>query len=171
MQQKGFTLIELLVAISILLLLMGLGIANYISFNDRQQLIQSAEQVREAIADAQNSARSGKLRGCNRLVAYRVDILASGTVEIVPLCEGEDGDITKDPSQTFELSDSLEEVVGPGSLFTSPVKGLIFDSFDMDDGDPAGIDPFTITLENNYGTIEVEVQHTGSINIGSVEKQ
>ncbi|HQM16044.1 MAG TPA: prepilin-type N-terminal cleavage/methylation domain-containing protein, partial [Candidatus Woesebacteria bacterium] len=76
--QNGFTLVELLVAIGVLLLLLGVGIANYLDFNDRQQLVQAAQLVREAFADAQNSARTGKLGGCEALHAYRVSPFGVG---------------------------------------------------------------------------------------------
>ena len=120
MKQHGFTLIELLVAIGILLLMIGLALAGFISFNDRQKLTQAQEMVREAVANAQNSARSGQMRGCDELSYYSLNFLAE-VITMTPACVGG----TSGNPATFNLP-SGTEFESSLTLYISPVKGLIY---------------------------------------------
>jgi prepilin-type N-terminal cleavage/methylation domain-containing protein len=75
----GFTMIELLVSVSILVLLMGGGIAGFINLNDRQTLVNSGKEVQLMMRSAQKKARVGeKPTGCDRLVGYSV-VVGSGS--------------------------------------------------------------------------------------------
>ncbi len=123
-KQNGFTLIELLVSIAILLVLIAIGIINYIQFNDRQKLTQAQELVREAVADAQSSARSGKMRGCTALDSYQLAFGSNGIneIKIKPVCEAG----TANDIRVFELPTEVEfttETV----LTIAPITGSISD--------------------------------------------
>lgn len=122
MKQHGFTLVEMLVSMAILLLLISLGLVSYISFNDRQKLTQAQELVREAVAEVQNSARSGKMRGCSALDSYELS-LAGNEIITTPVCINEADDAE---SQTFQLPEGLV-FEGATTLNIAPVSGLITD--------------------------------------------
>ena len=71
--KKGFTLVEMLIAVSILLLLMGGGIAAYLNFNERQSTVNAGRDLMLLMRAAQKKARSGdKPTGCDRLQSYSV---------------------------------------------------------------------------------------------------
>lgn len=56
----GFTLIELLVVMSIIGILFGIGIAQYMNFNRRQILDQAAQELKSNLRLAQNKALAGE---------------------------------------------------------------------------------------------------------------
>ncbi len=157
MKQRGFTLIELLVAIGIILLLLGLGLVNYLSFNERQQLIQGAEQVREAIADAQNSARSGKLRGCNQLSSYRL-VVNPLNVQVQSVCIG----VGAQAAREFALPAGV--TMSGSTLYISPLRGRVYSDDDL----TTNSEPYEITLSNSRGTILITVAHSGAIQVGDI---
>jgi prepilin-type N-terminal cleavage/methylation domain-containing protein len=72
----GFTLIELLMTISIIMLLMGGGIASYLRLNNRQNLVNTGKQLELMMRAAQKKARVGdKPQGCVHLLSYEVLVL------------------------------------------------------------------------------------------------
>ncbi len=160
MNKAGFTLIELLVAVGVLLLLVGLGLANYISFNDRQALIQGAEQVREAVADAQNSARSGKLRGCDELASYQVSFSVT-TVNIQSQCALGNADAAR----VFTLPSGV--TVSGNTLYISPLNGFVFNTPNFNDSAA----PYTVSLQNNYGTVDISVTRNGAVTLDDIDKK
>lgn len=86
--QRGFTLIEMLVAITIMLLLFGIGIVSYLRFDSRQQLIQAGEELKSDLRIAQARARTGdRPDGCDRLLAYEVAFTSDQTYEVREICE------------------------------------------------------------------------------------
>ena len=172
MNRQGFTLIEVLVAVTLLSLLFVLGIVNYINFEERQRLIQAAQLVREVVVDAQNSARSGKLRGCSMLYSYRVSFVESA-ITLAPECR--EGDPAADATRTHSLPNQVqfdEEV----TLYSLALSGLIASTptgFDNDQNEtvlPAN-SPAVIEISNNQGTIMVTVQGTGAVEISDIVKQ
>lgn len=77
MKIKGFTIIELLVVISIMLVVLGGGIAAFSVFNDKQQITTAAKDLQTMLRSAQVKARSGEGAGdCTdagqKLSGYRV---------------------------------------------------------------------------------------------------
>lgn len=87
--RNGFTLIELLITISIMMVILGGGIASYINFNDRQKVTTSAREIQQLLRSAQVKARVGQTPpGCSRLAAYRVAGANGGSiVELSAVCE------------------------------------------------------------------------------------
>jgi prepilin-type N-terminal cleavage/methylation domain-containing protein len=69
---KGFTLIEVVVSISIALLVTGLIIANYNTYNDIQTLKQAALTFKNDIRFVESKASSGEKPnvGCTQIVGW-----------------------------------------------------------------------------------------------------
>jgi len=87
----GFTLIELLVVMVIVGILLGVGIAQYISFNRRQILEQTTQGLKNNLRLAQTKAMSGeKPAGCGILDGYRVKFASNDpdNYTLVAVCEG-----------------------------------------------------------------------------------
>lgn len=84
----GFTLIEMLVTITIMLLLVGGGLASYLQFDQRQGVITAADQVEVLLRSAQKKARVGdKPSGCDTLQGYSVDLTSgNGDINLVANC-------------------------------------------------------------------------------------
>ena len=94
----GFSLIELIVVVSILLLITGGGIASFITFNAKQQIINGAKELQEYLRTAQTLARVGeKPAGCDRLTGYKtMSVAATNPKEIRVLAVCDSGDVLRD---------------------------------------------------------------------------
>ena len=93
---SGFTLIEMLVVITILMLMLGWGLASYISFNEKQQLTGAAKQLQVYLRGLQKKARVGdRPGGCDRLFSYTLTIGANSNLVIME-ANCENGDYTTD---------------------------------------------------------------------------
>lgn len=83
-KNSGFTLIELLVTVSIVLLLVGGGIAGFINFNDRQQVQTTVKNVQTLMRSAQVKARAGEgASDCvapRKLRGYRITSTATAVI-------------------------------------------------------------------------------------------
>lgn len=96
----GFTLIEMLVAISIMLLMVGGGIASYVTFQERRLVITEGQELTDFIRLAQQKASVKQIPKqtsiCNqgsetkRLVGYRVTKTNATNIYIVGLCGSSD---------------------------------------------------------------------------------
>lgn len=95
MKKNGFTFLELLVSITILMLIVGGGIASYIVFNERQQLTGAAKELQAYFRSAQTRARSGDVPpGCETLTGYAVKAFSdSSLVTVRAICSN--GDIVR----------------------------------------------------------------------------
>lgn len=89
-KKAGFTLIELLVVISIVLLVTGAGIAGFINFNDRQQVLTKAKEIQALMRSAQVKARAGEGADVCRTMSpervfkgYRVALQADGAAVLL----------------------------------------------------------------------------------------
>ena len=72
-KNRGFTLIELLVVVSIIVLTIGVSVASYIDFNDRQELVAAGKTIEGALEAARVKASTGeKPDGCDSLEGYWV---------------------------------------------------------------------------------------------------
>ncbi len=85
---KGFTYVELLVAMSVMLLLFGVGFANYRDFQRRQQVESAARTVLSDLRLAQESALSGrKICPANEvLLNYSFQYVDQDTYSILEVC-------------------------------------------------------------------------------------
>ncbi len=74
MMKKGFTLIELLIVISILVLLLGMGLASFNTFNRRERLKQAGLTLKSTLRFAQTKSISvdKPSSGCTEFVGMRV---------------------------------------------------------------------------------------------------
>lgn len=82
-QQAGFTLIEILVVTTITVLMLGTGIVGYLNFNDKQRVLNTAEEVKIFFRLTQTQARNGVLpSGCTTLSSYQVSVSCSGDNDI-----------------------------------------------------------------------------------------
>ncbi len=142
MKKKGFTLIELLVSIGILIILFGLGLINYLGFQDRQKMIQARLVIKEVVADAQHSARSGRISTCSELEAYRINFSNSdgtGRLTLTAQCTGSnDGE-----SRIYDLPTGVSFSSTPVPLYAMPVTGVIDTNTDIEQSLLA---PLSVTL-------------------------
>lgn len=63
LRNSGFTLIELLVVVGIAGVILGAGIAGYVRFNERQRVIQAANNLASALKQVQKRADVGEGAG------------------------------------------------------------------------------------------------------------
>ncbi len=105
---RGFTLIEIAIAVSIMLFLVGGGIASYLTFNDRQLLLNEAKELQTFIRSAQTKARVGdRPEGCLKLERYKVTMAAgSSQIEVSAVCDN-NGTTEEFIRQTAELDNSI----------------------------------------------------------------
>jgi prepilin-type N-terminal cleavage/methylation domain-containing protein len=87
---SGFTLIELLVVVTIMMVILGAGIASYFNLSERQNLVNAGKQLQEMMRAAQKKARAGdRPTGCNHLQSYQVTVQVSSaqTVQLIAICD------------------------------------------------------------------------------------
>lgn len=84
----GFTLLELLISVTIMMLLVGLGVASFITFNERQQLTGAAKELQEFFRSAQTRARTGDVPvGCGTFSGYNVQMaIDNPSVQMYAVC-------------------------------------------------------------------------------------
>ena len=100
--QDGFTMVEMLVTVGVGLLLVGLGIAGYLGFNDRQKILSAAREIETIFQTGANKARSGDLGGCTQLEAYRLTFVTATdpvTANLASVC----ADTTVTVTKTYTL--------------------------------------------------------------------
>lgn len=99
--ERGFTLLELLVSVTIMMLIVGGGIASYITFNERQQLAAAAKELQGYFRSAQSRARANEVPdGCTSLQGYSVQVNQDDS-EVRLVAECASGDIER---ATYVLS-------------------------------------------------------------------
>lgn len=144
--QIGFTLIEMLISTGIMIMLLGGGIAAFITFNDRQTVLNAAKEVQVHLRSAQIKARaSERPEACDSLEAYAVRMGANSNVLIVSaVCAN--GEHVR---STTELHPSVSNT----NAFDLQFLGL-----------HGGVNnPATITLTNGSRTYTVVVTQGGEI--------
>lgn len=82
---SGFTLIEMLITITISLLIISIGVANYLDFNARQKILGAAKELEVLIQSAQAKARGGDLADCDKLDSYQISLNLSANPVAVAL--------------------------------------------------------------------------------------
>jgi hypothetical protein len=104
---------------------------NYFNFRDQQKIKQAQNTVKEAVIDAQNGARSGRLRGCTHLGFYEISF-NSNELKLKPYCT--ETNLDGSPIYGDELTYQLPEGVtfpSPPTLYAQAINGLIDDDTDI----------------------------------------
>lgn len=86
--KSGFTLLELLISVTIMMLLVGMGVASFITFNERQQLTGAAKELQEFFRSAQTRSRTGDIpAGCGAFSGYNVQMaIDNPSVQMYAVC-------------------------------------------------------------------------------------
>ncbi|MBU0576472.1 prepilin-type N-terminal cleavage/methylation domain-containing protein [Patescibacteria group bacterium] len=88
---SGFTLVETMVVAVIILLIVGGGIASFVNFNDKQQVVNSVKEIQGHLRMAQTLSRVGETpSGCGKLYGYivrSVDIGPDKQIKLIADCE------------------------------------------------------------------------------------
>jgi len=160
--KRGFTLIEMLVVISIMLLMVGLGIANYIDFNDRQTVLTATDELKTHLRTAQTKALAGDLGGCAQLEGYQASSVGSDPVviKVTALCnDGGTGTIT-----SYDLPAGVS--VSPFSIIFPVLADPICLDGNCDEPNPTSMN---ITISSNGLTYEFSIGEGGEITKGGLE--
>lgn len=156
--KAGFTLIELIVVAAIIVTLTGLGIAGYNSFNQKQILKQSAEEVKSNLRDAQNRALSGEkvYPDCdNRVLNYWVFTITSATeYKIEGSC-----DSSTFGSKSFTLPNGLTFTTTGINIYFKPLAHGTTNSTTV---------TITLSQSSSGNTISLTVSPSGEITIGDI---
>lgn len=171
----GFTLIEMLVVIAIIVLLVGGGIAGFLTFKDKQTILDSVKQLKTYIQLAQSYAQSGELpdTGCiGYLDTYSLRFDSADSLGctannlcLVAICIDPVGGVTQATRNEQPLPDGV-------TVSALPNYGLDLD-FDFRilaggvclDGDctAAGPSNSTITVGYNGASYEIIIQEGGEV--------
>lgn len=161
---NGFTLIEMLVAISIMLLMLGGGIASYIRFQERRIVITQGQELMDFIRLAQQKAAVREVPPasavCNqtdpnrRLVGYRArKASGSTTVNIYALCGS-----SIPGSQNSSVS--YTHII-PSGITISPTSLWQYDFYTLQE--TPSVSPSSITLSSSGETYTITVTAAGGI--------
>lgn len=102
----------MLVTVGIGLLLIGLGVAGYVGFNDRQKVINSARELETIFQAAQVKTQAGDLGDCLELAEYQVTFTTSSDpiiVTLTPIC----ADSSSGTAKTYELGEGVTLNLNP----------------------------------------------------------
>jgi prepilin-type N-terminal cleavage/methylation domain-containing protein len=145
----GFTLIELLVVVAIMVVVFGVTIASFNSFNRQERLKQTALNFKTALRFAQTRASSGDkpTSGCTTFVGMRVLFTASSYVIRHVCSEG--------------LVGASETTTLPSGITFSPVPSTI--TFQALTGSTSLSAAQTITFTNSTKLYDVSVSVNGGI--------
>ena len=118
---EGFTLIEMIIAVVIMMLLLGLTLVGYASYNDKQKVKQAALTLKSDLRMARTNATSGKKpQSCSvtdTFKGYKVSFLSS-SYTIVPQCSS--GDVVGE-SVTVNLPITVTFFPVPSSFVYYPL--------------------------------------------------
>ncbi len=152
----GFTLIELLVVVGIVSSVFLFGVVAYRDFSRRQQLSETARQVRQDLLLAQQRALSGEKSVCqnpqtNSLVGYMV-VFSSTSYQVVADCFTGQDPLVKD----VKLGGLVSKTGGSSSVtFKILAQGT------TDVGDQSIVLTHSLTSK----TATVTISKTGSVSI------
>lgn len=158
--QWGYTLIEILIVAAVMGLVLVGGVASYSSFQKRQLLVQTANDLVSELRGVQKEANNGinSDQCADGLVGYRVNF--SGQVMAVTLvCEG-----FEDEEGALVESKSLKALI----TNVNPPNYQLTDRLLFNTVSGSVVNPKTITLglANSSETISVVVTTGGAINVG-----
>src|SRR3989344_755034 len=117
---SGFTFIELLIGISLMVILFGIGFANFRGFQDRQRLISAVRIFKGDLRFTQKQALAGvKPVGCDFLQGYQLIWVGETKYEIDASCGATGTNYIKVKEVNFA-------VVSPGNKFVSTFGNVYF---------------------------------------------
>lgn len=153
-KQSGFTLVEMLIVISVFALMTTGAVLSYRSFSQRQQVIQSAKNIQDAMRFAQKKSRVGeKPTGCGTLSGYTVaGTTNSTTITLTAACTN--------PTQNYQVTTST--LVGGARL-----ESAFSTTFGVITGGVTGSNSVSVVLGSYTYTFNVNVG--GDISEGAYE--
>lgn len=87
-EKRGFTIIEIIVAVTFILILSGIGLANYINLSQIKQLEADGEKLVDILTLARNKSISGDRGGCTpNFYGYRLQILSNNSYSLRACCQ------------------------------------------------------------------------------------
>lgn len=153
---SGFSLLELIIATAIVVLVAGGGIAGFVSFTDRQEVLNTALEVQQLMRTAQSKARVRDvpdLCDATPLTSYQVTV-ESSSIALVAVCGS---------------SQTIKTYTFPNGVTIIPQQSIKFATLDQlvtkPDGSQLPGDPPLITYTISKGTYSFAftVSSTGAI--------
>jgi prepilin-type N-terminal cleavage/methylation domain-containing protein len=85
--QKAFTLVELMIAVSVIMISLSIGVANYLRFLDKQRLYQAGSSIEIMLKEARARAQNGYLGNeeigfCAQLAGAQVTSVVDGNGKV-----------------------------------------------------------------------------------------
>lgn len=163
--QSGFTLLELLVVFSLTVIITGVGFVSFAQYSLRQQLDQTAQDIKFAFDNARfNAVSSVKPTECVTanipIIGYRVD-LEEDSYAVTPLC----GDST---TPTVISSEKKKLPSGIVLEDTDDCDGIVFSTLynSVTKSGSGGVDcEMTLKQESGPGSKILQVQPNGTVSI------
>lgn len=155
MMKQGFTLVELLIVVTILVTLLGVGLASFNTFNRRERLKQAALTLKSNLRFAQTKSISVEkpTSGCTEFVGMTVRFTAS-TYTVIHECTPE-GDVGE--AETVTLAGMTFSPIPSEFTFISRSNSL----------SPSATQ--TLTLVNGRETYVLTVAANGSVSDGGFQ--
>ncbi len=179
-KQTGYTLIELLVVITLMVLLLGGGVATYFRFEERQSTEVVARELHRAFVTARAKARFREKANCTsteRVIGFRALIRDDGgtkKVDILSICGSSriDYDGPEPNSVQDEDPDTVVYTIPDNVTLESPSLPFEVDFFTLYggawlNGDPEPV-PFPITISRGAARYSFNID--GGADISPVVK-
>jgi prepilin-type N-terminal cleavage/methylation domain-containing protein len=166
--ESGFTLIELMVSITILIVISGLGVASYNTFNHKQILDQSINTLRSDLSLAQNKALSGEKPAgwcsSDKLNGYKLSFFSGGICSnwgyvVKAVCSN--GAVTSSTVKQICFQSPVSVTLGPDVFFRVVGQGV-----EMPDS-PPNQTKVTVTLSAFNQSSSISVSQQGNIRLGT----
>ena len=176
-KHAGYTLIELLVVITLMVLLLGGGMATYFRFEERQSTEVAARELHKAFITARAKARFRERAECptESVIGFRTSIRNDGgvfKVDILSICGTDRNDYFNDDADDVQSPDSstLVYTIPENISLESPDPATL--SFEVDfftlyggawiNGDPEPV-PVPITVSRGVARYSFNIDGGGDI--------
>jgi len=147
---EGFTLIEMIVAITLMMILLGVTISGYASYNSKQNIKQAALNLKSNLRTARTNAMSGKKPlECTveeTLIGYEVSFTTS-SYTITPRCSVTDS--IAEGVLSVQLPPGIEFSEIPSTFTYSPLTQGV-----------SGILPTTIVFTDGTNLVTLAIDPT-----------
>ena len=167
-QHHGFTVIELLITITIAGIVVGGAIAGFVSFSDRQEVLNAAKEVQQMMRTAQSKARVREVptlvgsEACKTLLGYQVQYLATPTktFRIAPYCT-----TTNHSNGIIGASIDLQTI--PTDITVAAPDFVRFGTLESGVSFPTSVSEVLVTLSKGTHSFTFSISASG--NISNVE--